>query len=178
MWTHFLIHHTYMIVFFLQQSKYQGDVIEIYQHIDWLEELEGSPGISLLPYKFQWFHRSSDASSAWEWESNMSNWLRFTMKQFGNSSHNCSFIMNIRYWTCQIHHRKMIPMHFLNQYMQDSDKSFSLRWETNKKQHTNLRSKCCLSCHILHTKLGMVPNHPKKTHYHSFLFLFNETKHS
>lgn len=62
--------------------------------------------------------------------------------------------------------------------MQDSDKSFSLRWETYQNQHTNLRSKCCLSCDILHTKLGMVPNHPKKTHCHSFLFLFNETKHS
>ena len=62
--------------------------------------------------------------------------------------------------------------------MQDSDKSFSLRWETYQNQHTNLRSKCCRSCDILHTKLGMVPNHPKKTHCHSFLFLFNETKHS
>lgn len=111
MWTHFLIHHyIYDCVF-----NSNPNIKEM-----WLKSINiliDSKSLRVIQGYHCYLIGSNDsidlvmASSAWEWES---NWLRFTMKQFGNSSHNCSLITNIRYWTCQIHHRKIIPMHFLN----------------------------------------------------------------
>lgn len=165
MWTHVLIHHKYMVVIESNQNSKEMWLKSINILID-------SKSLRVVQGYHCYLIDSNDsidlvmASSAWEWES---SWLRFTTKQRQFFS-NCSLIMNMRYLTCRIHHRKnssqciswiYIKIH-KNQYMQDSDNlRFSLR---------------CLVTSRTTKALGMVsPNHPRKFHCHSFLLWFNET---